>query len=89
MIAIYKVQVLICSVVDKKTATQSESKKPVAADPAAEGMEVETKSRFNKKTMKDEHGQYPEWMSKRRIRKHKQSQGKKVKRGKKKGVMNW
>ena len=33
-------------------------------------MEVEGgKPKYNKKTGKDEHGQYPEWMSQRQIRK--------------------
>ena len=47
-------------------------------------MEVGEKAVFDAKTLKNEHGQYPEWMNQRGIKKRKKAAGKaKVKKGKK------
>ena len=51
-------------------------------------MEVDdTKSKYNRKTLKDEHGQYPIWMNQRAIKKQKRLRKKnKGKNGKRKPV---
>lgn len=42
-------------------------------------MDVEGKRVYNKKTMRDQYGNYPVWMNKRRIVKHKKGRGKNAK----------
>ena len=51
-------------------------------------MEVDKK--FNSKTMRSEHGQYPVWMNQRQIRKQKGHKNKQVTRkGKQKGKLKF
>lgn len=40
-----------------------------------DGMDTSIKPKFSAKTLKDEHGNYPAWMSKRRIQKMKKKGG--------------
>ncbi|XP_015207501.1 protein LLP homolog [Lepisosteus oculatus] len=47
---------------------------------------METDSQRNKKTLQDEHGQYPAWMSQRQMKKLKQKRGKTGKAKKPKGL---
>ncbi|XP_034943979.1 protein LLP homolog [Chelonus insularis] len=44
-----------------------------------EEMDVDNKRIYNNKTMKDQYGNYPVWMNKRRLAKHKKGRGKTMK----------
>ncbi|KAI0239860.1 LLP-like protein [Lamellibrachia satsuma] len=60
----------------KKVKENSKNKK----ETTSEGMEVdEAATKFDPKTKKDEHGQYPPWMNQRAIHKNKSKIGKKKK----------
>ncbi|XP_011312758.1 protein LLP homolog [Fopius arisanus] len=56
-----------------------ESVKPEGENPQEGVMEVEGKRIYNKRTMKDQYGNYPVWMNKRKIVKHKKGRGKNAK----------
>lgn len=60
------------------TAKQSET-----ANTGEEKMEVEGVRVYNKKTMRDQYGNYPVWMNKRKIAKHKKGRAKSQKAKKK------
>lgn len=74
-------------VVDAKTIKENERAKEdeQAKDDQAndntetngETMDVDTNGRvYNKRTMRDQHGNYPVWMNKRKIAKHKKGRAK-------------
>ncbi|XP_077555800.1 protein LLP homolog isoform X1 [Haemaphysalis longicornis] len=74
----------MCTVVDAKqvterfTETVSPAEGEAAADEASASMDVDKTVRvFNPKTLKDQHGTYPVWMSQRAIRKLKGQHGRK------------
>ncbi|XP_077555801.1 protein LLP homolog isoform X2 [Haemaphysalis longicornis] len=72
----------MCTVVDAKQVTErfTETVSPAeaAADEASASMDVDKTVRvFNPKTLKDQHGTYPVWMSQRAIRKLKGQHGRK------------
>lgn len=74
----------MCTVVDAKqvterfTETVSPAEGEAAADEASASMDVDKTVRvFNPKTLKDQHGTYPVWMSQRAIRKLKGQNGRK------------
>lgn len=73
----------------KKVREDVEAKqnKDVQADSAdaIEQMEVEGARIYNKKTLRDQYGNYPAWMSKRKIMKHKKGRAKSEKATKKTG----
>lgn len=48
-------------------------------------MEVESARVYNKKTLRDQYGNYPVWMSHKKIMKHKKGRAKTQKAGKKTG----
>jgi hypothetical protein len=54
------------SVVDSKQV----AKDAVKDEADVELMDVETKTKYNRRTMKDENGSYPPWLSKKRIKQH-------------------
>ncbi|XP_063990542.1 protein LLP homolog [Diachasmimorpha longicaudata] len=56
-----------------------ESIKPEGESQQNGEMEVEGKRVYNKRTMQDQYGNYPVWMNKRRIVKHKKGRGKNAK----------
>ncbi|KAK2182548.1 hypothetical protein NP493_349g02022 [Ridgeia piscesae] len=65
----------------KKVKENNENKKETPSD----GMEVdETPAKFDPKTKRDEHGQYPAWMNQRAIHKKKSSKVSKQKKGRRK-----
>lgn len=84
----------VCTVVDAKQVTErySEAVSPAgseaAADEATASMDVDKAVRkFNPKTLRDQHGTYPVWMSQRAIRKLKGQHGRKSqKSGPRKGA---
>lgn len=61
---------------------QNEDVQADSAD-AIEQMEVEGARIYNKKTLRDQYGNYPAWMSKRKIMKHKKGRAKSEKATKK------
>lgn len=74
----------MCTVVDAKqvterlTETVSTAESEAAADEAGASMDVDKTVRiFDPKTLKDQHGTYPVWMSQRAIRKLKGKHGRK------------
>ena len=46
-------------------------------------MDTSAKAKYSSKTLKDEHGNYPKWVAKRKIQKLKKKPGKVTKEGKK------
>ncbi|XP_015112104.1 protein LLP homolog isoform X2 [Diachasma alloeum] len=56
-----------------------ETIKPKGETPQEGEMQVEGKRVYNKRTMQDQYGNYPVWMNKRRIVKHKKGRGKNAK----------
>ncbi|XP_073411544.1 protein LLP homolog [Dendrobates tinctorius] len=75
------VDVLMEDVKDITTVVTAEKVKVKAAVEAAEGetSKMETDVKRNKKTLRDEHGQYPVWMHPRQRKKLKTQRGKKGK----------
>uniref|UniRef100_A0A023FTQ6 Protein llp n=1 Tax=Amblyomma parvum TaxID=251391 RepID=A0A023FTQ6_AMBPA len=72
----------ICTVVDAKQATErsvaSEEPSDTQADDQVGTMDVDKPVRkYDPKTLRDEHGTYPVWMSQRAIRKLKAQHGRK------------
>ncbi|XP_003702432.2 protein LLP homolog [Megachile rotundata] len=67
----------IATVVDaKKIKENSKTKQDAEAD-GTDMMEVDSNGRvFNKKTMRDQFGNYPVWMNRRKIAKHKKGRAK-------------
>ena len=62
---------------------QETDTKEVSIEGTDETMDTSVKAKYSSKTMKDEHGNYPPWMSARRIQKAKKKAGKgKAKGGK-------
>lgn len=61
---------------DAKKVKEDAKTKQDAATMSAEQMEVEGARVYNKKTLRDQYGNYPEWMSQRKILKHKQGRAK-------------
>ncbi|XP_057329590.1 protein LLP homolog [Microplitis mediator] len=68
----------IATIVDAKTIQAEKDKKADGndADNHVDQMDQDGKRVYNKKTMKDQFGQYPVWMSSRKIAKHKKGRGK-------------
>lgn len=69
-------------VTDAKTIKEEKKDKKVGMEedtPELEPMDEDGKRIYNKKTMKDQFGNYPVWMNKRRIVKHKKGRGKSLK----------
>ncbi|CAD6234257.1 GSCOCG00007692001-RA-CDS [Cotesia congregata] len=68
----------IATVVDAKTIKAENEMKADKNDNEnhVEQMDQDGKRVYNKKTMKDQYGQYPIWMSSRKIAKHKKGRGK-------------
>ena len=97
----YQIKKIICLnfigfflgvVTEKKSASTSHKTASGATHEPKDGesMDVECKSQFNSRTKKDEHGQYPAWMTQRAIRKLKRgNKSKKSNKGNKKGVLSW
>ncbi|XP_043467913.1 protein LLP homolog [Leptopilina heterotoma] len=65
----------IATVVDAKTIKESSTQEKTNAD-EMEVMDEDGKRVFNTKTMRDQHGNYPVWMSKRKIMKNKKGRAK-------------
>ncbi|KYN07404.1 PREDICTED: uncharacterized protein C12orf31 homolog [Cyphomyrmex costatus] len=70
----------IATVVDAKKVKEDVKAKQVEDAESTtitgeERMEVEGARKYNKKTLRDQYGNYPEWMSQRKIFKHKNKQG--------------
>ncbi|XP_070167367.1 protein LLP homolog [Polyergus mexicanus] len=59
---------------DKAKAKANDTKSDVTID--QEQMEVESARVYNKKTLRDQYGNYPVWMNKRKILKHKKGRAK-------------
>ncbi|KAG9490369.1 hypothetical protein GDO78_005965 [Eleutherodactylus coqui] len=81
--------VLMEDVKDIATVVTAEKAKEKAKEAeAAEGdtMKMETDAKRNKKTLLDQHGQYPVWMNQRQRKKLKAQRGKKGKSKKPKGL---
>ncbi|KAL6447724.1 hypothetical protein ACFW04_000113 [Cataglyphis niger] len=60
---------------DKAKAKATDTKSDVIAD-QEQMMEVEGARVYNKKTLRDQYGNYPVWMNKRKILKHKKGRAK-------------
>ncbi|KAK0181762.1 hypothetical protein PV327_004016 [Microctonus hyperodae] len=72
----------IATITDAKTIKEEKKDKKVGIEeeiPELEPMDEDGKRIYNKKTMKDQFGNYPIWMNKRRIAKHKKGRGKSLK----------
>lgn len=65
----------IATVVDAKTIKESSTQEKTNAE-EMEVMDEDGKRVFNTKTMRDQHGNYPVWMSKRKIMKNKKGRAK-------------
>ncbi|XP_076748624.1 protein LLP homolog [Xylocopa sonorina] len=66
----------IATVVDAKAIKESTKSKADTETNGTEKMEVEGGRIYNKKTMLDQFGNYPVWMNKRKIAKHKKGRAK-------------
>ncbi|CAL7944746.1 unnamed protein product [Xylocopa violacea] len=66
----------IATVVDAKTIKENTKSKEGTEADGTEKMEVEGGRIYNKKTMLDQYGNYPVWMSKRKVAKHKKGRAK-------------
>lgn len=85
---IYVVLFLKLLVVDaEKVKEDVKAKRVKDAEPKTEigeeQMEVEGARVYNKKTLRDQYGNYPVWMNPRKIAKHKKGRAKTLKAGKK------
>ncbi|KAK0089646.1 hypothetical protein PV325_005887 [Microctonus aethiopoides] len=74
----------IATITDAKTIKEEKKDKDKKVGmeedtPELEPMDEDGKRIYNKKTMKDQFGNYPVWMNKRRIVKHKKGRGKSLK----------
>lgn len=69
----------------KKVKDDIKAKQSKTANTDEEEMEVEGSRVYNKKTMRDQYGNYPVWMSKRKIVKYKKGRAKTQKAKKKTG----
>ncbi|KMQ98248.1 llp-like protein [Lasius niger] len=76
----------IATVVDARKIKEDKAKakgmKSEAVTTDQEQMEVEDARVYNKKTLRDQYGNYPVWMNKRKILKHKKGRAKSEKAGK-------
>ncbi|XP_046607570.1 protein LLP homolog [Neodiprion virginianus] len=67
----------IATVTDaKEIKEKAAAKEKEKTETAQDTMEVEGARVFNKRTMRDQHGNYPVWMSRRKITKHKHARTK-------------
>lgn len=64
------------TVTDAKTIKEKAAAKEADDEKSQDTMEVEGARVFNKRTMRDQHGNYPVWMSHRKILKHKHARTK-------------
>ncbi|KAK1128271.1 hypothetical protein K0M31_002741 [Melipona bicolor] len=62
---------------DKQAETNEQATEDEQTETNGETMDVDTNGRvYNKKTMRDQYGNYPVWMNKRKIAKHKKGRAK-------------
>lgn len=62
----------MCEVVDAKTIKENAKAKEDGEAEAGENMDIDKGGRvYNKKTMRDQYGNYPVWMNRRKIEKYK------------------
>ncbi|XP_029051215.1 protein LLP homolog [Osmia bicornis bicornis] len=67
----------IATVIDAKTIKENTKSKEGTEEDALDTMEVDSNGRvYNKRTMKDQFGNYPVWMNRRKIAKHKKGRAK-------------
>ncbi|XP_076249669.1 protein LLP homolog [Calliopsis andreniformis] len=67
----------IATVVDAKTIKENTNSKGDTEANGSEKMDVDNGSRvYNKRTLKDQYGNYPVWMNRRKIAKHKKGRAK-------------
>ncbi|XP_012255578.1 protein LLP homolog [Athalia rosae] len=66
----------IATVTDAKTIKEKAAAKEKEKGTDGESMEVEGARVYNKRTMRDQYGNYPVWMSHRKIMKHKHARTK-------------
>ena len=67
----------IATVIDAKTIKDNTKSKEGTEEDDLDTMEVDSNGRvYNKRTMKDQFGNYPVWMNRRKIAKHKKGRAK-------------
>ncbi|XP_034191689.1 protein LLP homolog [Osmia lignaria lignaria] len=67
----------IATVIDAKTIKENTKSKEGTEEDDLDTMEVDSNGRiYNKRTMKDQFGNYPVWMNRRKIAKHKKGRAK-------------